>query len=44
MAATLVEILGLKYPSCKGLIDKISNKWQQRTKKNYDKMAKGRDI
>ncbi len=32
MAATPVEILGLKYPLCKGLIDKISNKWQQRTK------------
>ncbi len=40
MAATPVEILGLKYPSCKGLIDKISNKWQQRTKKNYDKWPK----
>ncbi len=44
MAATPVEILGIKYPLCKELIDKPSNKWQQRTKKNYDKMAKGRDI
>ncbi len=37
MAATPVEILGLKYPLCKGLIDKISNKWQQRTKKMMTK-------
>ncbi len=37
MAATPVEILGLKYPLCKGLIDKISNKWQQRTKTNMIK-------
>ncbi len=32
MAATPMEISGLKYPLCKCLIDKISNKWQQRTK------------
>ncbi len=32
MAATPVEILGLKYPLCKELIHKLSNNWQQRTK------------
>ncbi len=37
MAATPVEILGLKYPLCKYLIDKISNKWQQRTQKMMTK-------
>ncbi len=37
MAATPVEILGLKYPLCKGLIDKSSNKWQQRTEKTMTK-------
>ncbi len=37
MAVNLVEILGFKYPLCKCLIDKISNKWQQRTKKMITK-------
>ncbi len=40
MAATPVEILGLKYPLCKELIDKLSNKWQQRTKKIMTKWPK----
>ncbi len=40
MAATPVEILGLKYPLCKELIHKLSNKWQQRTKKNMTKWPK----
>ncbi len=40
IAATQVEILGLKYPLCKGLIDKISNKWQQRTKFFFFKWPK----
>ncbi len=31
MVATPVDILGLKYPMCKELINKISNKWQKKT-------------
>ncbi len=45
MAATLilplVDILGLKYPLCKELINKISNKWQKRTKSMMAKWPKG---
>ncbi len=40
MAATPVDILGLKYPLCKELINKISNKWQKRTKSMMTKWPK----
>ncbi len=40
MAATPVDILGLKYPLCKELINKISNKWQNRTKSMMTKWPK----
>ncbi len=40
MAATPVEILGLKYPLCKVLINRISNKCQKRTKKMMTKWPK----
>ncbi|MGL4969618.1 MAG: hypothetical protein ACRC5B_05590 [Fusobacteriaceae bacterium] len=40
MAATPVEILGLKYPLCKELINKISTKWQKRTKNMMTKWPK----
>ena len=40
MAATPVEILGLKNPLCKEQIDKISKKWQKRTKNMMTKWPK----
>ncbi|XP_058608386.1 uncharacterized protein LOC131524952 [Onychostoma macrolepis] len=40
MAATPVEILGLKYPLCKDMINKISDKWQKRTKNKVTKWPK----
>ncbi len=40
MAATPVEILALKYPLCKELINKVSNKWQKRTKNMMTKWPK----
>ncbi len=40
MAAIPVEILGLKYPLSKKLINKISNKWQKRTKNMMTKWPK----
>ncbi len=40
MAATPVDILGLKNPLCKELINKISNKWQKRTKNMMTKWPK----
>ncbi len=40
MAATPVEILGLKYSLCKDLINKVSNKWQKRTKNMMTKWPK----
>lgn len=44
MAATPVEIIGLKNPLCKEQINKISKKMSEENKKYDDKMAKGRDI
>ncbi len=40
MVATPVDILGLKYPLCKELINMISNKWQKRTKNMMIKWPK----
>ncbi len=40
MVATPVDILGLKYPMCKELINKISNKWQKKTKNMMIKWPK----
>ncbi|MGL5579536.1 MAG: hypothetical protein ACRDCE_01000 [Cetobacterium sp.] len=37
---TPVEMLGLKYPLCKELIDKMSNKWQKRTQDMITKWPK----
>ncbi len=42
MVDTLVDILGLKYQFCKELINKISNKWQKRTKNMMTKWPKER--
>ena len=42
MKATQIwqEIIELKYPLCKELINKISNKWQKRTKNMMTKWPK----
>ncbi len=40
MATTPVEVLGLKYPLSKELIEETSNKWQKRTKELMTKWPK----